>query len=381
MMDRGTRGIRARGMAIATAPLAAMALLLSAGCASDGGGQAAGGATGESNRPAEWGSKERLAGREPQMPKLNIPEEVNAEAIPELRAGALRLLSQAADSTNALLRANATEAMQAARRDEAESIVRLGLADENRGVRFVAAMTVAELEMADLATLVEPLLDDPSGSVRAAAILALHRTGREVDPTPLSGMLMTNDAELRGNAAMVLGELGNPSAIPMLRSALREPLEMTTVTRQRIVELQIAEAMVKLGRTSELEVIHAALFNPEQQAELVALACQILGRLGDPTYAPAMENKALTRGRQEQPAEVRLAAATALAHLDPSKAPISVPLEFVKHDRYELRAYAAASLGWFGDPLALGALRSLLADENPVVQVAAAGSILRITSR
>jgi HEAT repeat protein len=348
------------------------------GCANDAPGQA--GAMGSGGRPAEWGTKERLAGREQHsMPKLNIPDEVNAEEIPELRRGALRLLRQAADSTNALLRANATEAMQAAGRDEAESVVRLGLADENRGVRFVAAMTVSELGIEEMAPLVDPLLDDPSNSVRAAAILALHRAGREVDPSPLAMMLESDDAELRGNAALVLGELGNPSAIPMLRSALRDPLDMTSVTRQRIVELQIAEAMVKLGRTSELEVIHAAMFSPAEQAELVALACQIMGRLGDSTYAAAMENKAVTTGRQEQPAEVRLAAATALAHLDPSRAPISVPLQFVGHDRYELRAYAAASLGWFRDPAALGALRALLADENPVVQVAAAGSILRIT--
>ena len=47
-------------------------------------------------------------------------------------------------------------------------------------------------------------------------------------------------------------------------------------------------------------------------------------------------------------------------------------------DRPELRAQAALTLGGFRDPARLPMLAILLSDEDPMVQVAAAGAILQI---
>jgi hypothetical protein len=96
---------------------------------------------------------------------------------PQLRAASLGLLERAAESDNAQVRANALEAMQV------DPVVvgtyaAGGLVDENRGVRFVAAMTIGDLELVHLAHLLEPLLRDESESVQAAAIFGLHRCGR-----------------------------------------------------------------------------------------------------------------------------------------------------------------------------------------------------------
>ncbi len=53
-------------------------------------------------------------------------------------------------------------------------------------------------------------------------------------------------------------------------------------------------------------------------------------------------------------------------------------MAYIESDRYQLRAQAASTLGELGDPTVYPTLASLLEDPNPLVQVAAAGAILRV---
>jgi HEAT repeat protein len=246
-------------------------------------------------------------------------------------------------------------------------------------VRFVAAMTVGKLKLVDQCDLVEPLLDDEAESVRAAAIYALRRCGREVDPTPLADMLFATDPEVKGNAVLVLGELGDASAIPMLKQAVRHHAERISMARARIIELQIAEALVKLGDDSGLEAIRAALFTPPEQGELSALACLMCGRLNDQTYLASLREKAIRVGPQQEPAEIRLAATLAVAQLDWTRAPFEVAVAYTDSTHYTIRAQAAAVLGWSRDAVVLARVGRLLDDPNPLVQVAAAGAVLQST--
>ena len=109
-------------------------------------------------------------------PVLAVSPAVTADATPAgLREASIELLVQACDSTYPLLRANALEAMQAAP-DEIEPLIRRGLVDENRAVRFIATMSIGQMQLKSLAHLTEPLLRDESLSVQAAAIFALART-------------------------------------------------------------------------------------------------------------------------------------------------------------------------------------------------------------
>ena len=238
--------------------------------------------------------------------------------------------------------------------------------------------------------LIEPLLIDSASSVRAAAIYAMRRCGRRADLTPLAAMIISTDPEVRGNAAYVLGELNDPSAIPMLREAMRRPIPGVGGARERVIELQIAEAIVKLGGTEEIDVVRAALFVPIEQGEIVVLACQTLGRLGDRAYMGALVDKAIRTGDDREPAEIRLAAIEALARIDPSivlnstegtRPPIQVVEEYLSSDRDTLRAQATSTLGWTRSPSVLPTLGGMLDDRSPIVQVAAAGSVLRIGVR
>jgi HEAT repeat protein len=154
------------------------------------------------------------------------------------------------------------------------------------------------------------------------------------------------------------------------------------IARERIVDLQIAEAMVRLGADEELEAIRAALFAPDERGELTVLACQMLGRLDDRAYGATLYDIAVRTGPpDEKAAEIRLAAVEALARMEPTRAPSDVPMGFLSSERPEVRAQAAATMGWIGDPSVLPALAAVLDDGNPYVQAAAAGAILRVRDR
>jgi HEAT repeat protein len=339
---------------------------------------ALGGCASTPEEPLSANAEATSAGNGP-APHLSPLEPVSSSADRDtLWRAAIDLLLEAAASDDPLLRANAIEALQEAPQ-YLDQVLASGLGDANRGVRFVAAMTVGRLELGRHAPAVEPLLEDESRSVRAAAVYALRRCGRPVDLNPLAGYVADGDPEVRANAAMVLAELGNRSAAPVIRDALGRRLSSGGPTLERIVALQLAEALVMLGERREIEVIRAALFTPVEQGEITALACMMCGRLGDRGATADLSNLALRTGEGEQPPEIRMAATYALGLMEPGRAPAEVPRAFLASSFPEQRAQAAITLGAIGDPAALSSLGPILNDSNPRVQVAAAAAILMIT--
>jgi HEAT repeat protein len=335
-------------------------------------------------------------------PKLNQSKTSNEVAVDQgAREQALSLLLQAAESSDALLRANAIEALQAAP-DRVAPVVQRGLGDENRGVRFAAAMTVGKLRLTDLADLLEPLTHDRSQSVQAAAIYGLRRCGRQADLNPLGRMLESEDPEVKGNAAFVLGELGDPSAIPVLRAAMGKGVGQAAPIRRRVVELQLAEALVKLGAHAEIDAIRAAIFAPAEEAELSILACQMCGGLRDSGAVADLVNIVQRVGSWERPPEMRMAAALAAAQIDPTESVLkqrdpdasmmTVPVRYIDDPRPAVRAQASHALGGIMAALARAnhmgqhagegvfQLRRLITDPSPLVQVSAAGGILRVSA-
>lgn len=373
------------------AGLAAAGLLMLGGCASSGDSSAATiadapaapMASAERSAGAQGiGTRERWARRgDPALGQFDVPEPLSGAERTALERTAVDLLSRAAASDNALLRANAIESLESAP-DALMPAVRLGLGDQNRGVRFIATMMVGRKRMTSFSPLVEPLLDDPSGSVRAAAIYALARCERPVDRSPLASLVTSQDLEVRANAAMVLGLLGDTSAIPLLRAAMKIESPTKSPNAVRSVEMQVAEALFRLeGNQQDLEVIRAGLFAGEGDEELSALASQLCGSLKDEA---SMKTLAWIGWRPDPPApaEVRMAAATGLARINPfigAGEPLKPDplLAHVGSEQAALRAQAAIGLGWFRSPEVLPTLATMIRDRNAMVQVAAAGAILR----
>ena len=357
----------------AAAPIVALLLAGVPGCDSD-----------KQSRVPSWSSREQSmtpdgsAKLSPgSKPRAAIP--VSLAGDPKRNAG--QLLDEASRSTDPMIRAIALEAMEP---DPVllEPAVRRGLGDPNAGVRYVAAVVGSKAKLQGLAPLVEPLLLDPNDSVRAAAILALHRAGRNVDPSPLGRMIISQSPEVRGNAAMVIGDMGNKSALPMLSEALLSPMPRALPAQVRVVDLQIGEAMAKLGDMGQLEPIHAALFSRGDQGECIGLACQIVGTLRDQSAMPMLQRLIDADGSDTRPVEIRLVAAVAVMHiLRPGPAAlVELGLLGSMDMRPEVRGISAKLLGFFPTAESEAALTRLLRDRDPAVQVAAAASILKIAA-
>ena len=304
----------------------------------------------------------------PAAVALNHPPEA------ELATEARRILVAAASSQWPALRAHALEAA-IGHPSLLSEIAPKALADENRGVRFVACMSIAESKDGRFGAMVAPLLADPSASVRAAAMLALSRSGQRVNLTPLADMLGDNDPEIRSNAYLVLGELGNDSAVPLIRESLGRGMKLVNPLRVRLVDLAAAEALVKLGDQNEVEPIRAALFAPPEQGELTIVACDSVRRLRDEVARPMLERIVAARGSVERSPEIRLAACRALHALGSPLAPLAVAKEYARHPDARIRSQATVLLGEIGSPEARAILAGLLRDADPTVQIAAAGGL------
>lgn len=352
-------------------PAAAALAVLLAGCSG----------VDKSGRVPSWSSKDQSMTSDGSV-QLSVSQRtrpqlpVSSSSSPARNAR--QLLDEASRAQDAQIRAIAMEAMQ---RDPTvlEPAVRRGLGDPNPGVRFAAALVGSKAALPGLAPLVEPLLLDPSESVKAAAILALQRSGRKVDPTPLAAMIVSESPEVRGNAAMVLGDLGNRSAIPLLQQGYERPMARAVPAAIRVVDLQIAEAMVKLGDLSQLEPIHAALFSRSDQGECIALACQIVTTLKDKSALPMLQRLIDAGGDDTRPTEIRLLAGIACMEImNPGpEALAQLAVDSARDQRAPVRALSARLLGFFATPQSAAALSQLLRDRDPTVQVSAAASLLR----
>jgi apolipoprotein N-acyltransferase len=294
---------------------------------------------------------------------------------------AVALLRQACASQVPMYRANAVEALIASPED-LRAVVTPLLSDPNRGVRFVAAMSVGRAGLVDLADRVQPLLLDESASVRAAAICALTRLGRPVDPTPLAAMVRSDDPEVRSNAYLVLGEMGNRSAILMIRDSLGKGMRQVNPARVRITELQAAEALVRLGEEDGIEPIRAALFAPGEQAEYTALAAQQVARLKDDGSRAILMRLIDGTGISARPTEVRIGCALALAETSPqdAQAVIRFARTLAKDREPVVRAQAALALAYAGGAAAVPEIEPMLLDPDPTVQLAVAKGLIFATS-
>lgn len=314
----------------------------------------------------------------------------------QLREKCLSLLQDFARSDNALMRANAIEGMSPAPA-RCETLVRAGLADDNLGVRYAAALTVGRLKLKNSAPMVRPLLTDADPSVRAAAVFALARTGNDVDQTELSSLLMNGDARARSNAAFILGEMGNKSAVPMLRDAARQPMPPDSPIAVRLFRLQLSEALVKLGDKPASDTIEAALYpSSREDFEAAVLAAQIIGEVRidkaagqlvnliemQPNSAPKTADP--RQAVYLQPRELRLAAASSMAKMGYFGG-WYVGDMYANEPEPAVRAQAAFVLGASAHKQTLNAsisrLEKMLSDDNPLVQCSAAASLLKVLEK
>lgn len=316
-------------------------------------------------------------------PDAPVRVKPSAAELSSARERVIDMLMGMTKDENASIRANALEGLSASPA-RIEGVIRERLLDQNEGVRSVAAMVAGRLKLKGTIDALRSVANDYSPYARASAIYALRRCGVDEDPSPIAEMVLENpDPRVRSHAAFILGELGDTSALGLLRQASAESMPRANPSLVKLMKLQIAEAMIKLGDEGQLSVIRAALYPARaEELEATALAVQILGEVDDRGAVEQLIQ--LTKSREEteraMPAEVRLGAAAALAKLGQTRGAF-IADEYRADSAAVLRAQAAAVYGETGRSEHLGVLETMLEDGSPLVRVSAASAVLRVSSR
>ncbi len=343
-----------------------------------------------------------LAGIAPFAGAAESNEAQAIPALPDLREDAIRIVQVMSRDPDPFLRANAIEAMQSVP-DRALPVAQLGLEDEHPAVRFTALVTIGKMRLRELGPAAVRALDDPDDSVRAAAMFAARRCGQEVDISELADMLASPNPAVRGNVVMLLGMMGDRSALPMIAAMAQVPMPSQRVDnlRRTIVRVQFAEAQVLLGDPEAISPLRAAVYS--EFDEVRVLAVTMLGRLQDASAETALM---AMLDRRDRPIELKLAAAEAVSHIG-GRAAIKQLLDqsgFVVQacgsDNPVLRSQAVITAGaldsarrrvyrqllpsdppaiWrlFEDPSLVAAMARLMGDAHPQVRLSAAAAVLR----
>ncbi len=307
-----------------------------------------------------------------------------ATSVGELRERAIDTIDRASKSTQSDLRANAIEAAGLAM-PRLERVISSGLSDRNEGVQSVSAMTVAKNRLVSMVPRVRPLLESQSPYVSSAAIMALSKCSETIDDAKvakLAELLWTNDSpRVRSHVVYVLGEIGNPSALQMLKQAASLKMPKASPAESSLMMLQFAEAMVKLGDQAQIEPLRAALHpSRREDLEAAALAAQILGELRDKrpidqlVYLTAFQDP---KTKEMYPAEVRMQIASSLAKLGLDKGGF-VADTYIADPNPQLRAQAAAVFGDTGRTDHYPKLAVLLEDPDERVRLSAAYAVLKV---
>lgn len=302
------------------------------------------------------------------------------------REKAIGIIEAYAKSLDAQQRANAVE-LAGISPKRLHSVIQGGLLDTNPGVRSVALVTAGRGKMQEFRELVRPLSRDTNGQVRASAIYAMQRFGDSPDQTPLAALLLTDDSPwVNRHAAFILGELGNPSALPLLQSASATRVSQVPPAQQRVFQVQLTEAMVKVGAEDQRAALIAALYPTQgEDIEVSMLAVQAIAETGDKTAIAQLIGLAQYKDRQGHPypAELRLAVASTLGRLGMDSG-IPVARDGLTSQDEAIRAQAAHALGHIGagsnrGQALVGMVAPLLDDPSDLVKLAASGAVLRCT--
>jgi HEAT repeat protein len=283
---------------------------------------------------------------------------------PALQAAARAELDAAVASRSPEVRAHAIEALAQTAGPEAKAVYLKALSDPHELPRSAAVKAVGQLQIAEARQPLAGMVNESHPLVRIAVRYALHRLGdtrytHELEQTARDPHVW----QVRAETAVILGMLGEPTAVRVLRPMQRDP--------QPAVRLQVAEALWRLGDERGLRSLVSATqsgYPDDQMLALLALAqprdTRVMGHV----------RAALTADY----AEARVVAARAMGLLG-SDAGYAIALDEARSADVYQRHRAAMALGDIGRSDAQGVLADLLREKDaPDVRLAAARGLLRL---
>lgn len=298
----------------------------------------------------------------PPKPPPDYPDAVSMPIDPALTAAAKQEIDNAAESNNAFIRAHAIEAIQKTRGGEGADRILQGLDDDKSVVRFASALAAGQLGLQQAKPKLLGMVNDPSASVQVAVRFALHKLGDTRRSHDLEKTARYGPDDVRSNTVLVLGLLGEPSAIKILRSLRSD--------QDPALRLQVAEAMWRLGSEQGLDELIGATLSRYPDDQIISLLA-----LGEKRDRRVIEH---VRGAlvSDYP-EVALAAARAMGMLGSDQG-YGVAMRGAKSRDPRQRLLAAMAFGDIGRSDAQQYLGPLLQDSDPDVRLAAAVAILQL---
>jgi HEAT repeat protein len=298
---------------------------------------------------------------------------------------ALLILQKDAHDADPTVRANCIEALQVSADPRAAEIIEQGLHDDEWVVRFAAAMAAGVRKLDTVRPVLNTLVEhDPSGSVRAGCIYALHQMGDSRHMSELFQLLQRLDAPTRANTAMVLGSIGENGAIPILQMAADD--------RDIRVKFEITRALARLGDENSVKVVDSWALNKFSEDQLNAMIVAkdldpnagrnilLLGLQGPPNEFPKDFTDRDKNTVRNLTLQRQLLAAASMARLgDGSGAQIA--LDNLKNPEPRFRALAVLALGEMMTSFKAPRLDSMLSDADPGVRRAAAAAVVKIYAR
>jgi HEAT repeat protein len=198
--------------------------------------------------------------------------------------------------------------------------------------------------------------------VQVAVRFALHRLGDTRRSHDLEKFAKDPDVSVRGDTAMVLGMLGEPTAARVLKEMQFD--------RVASVRLQVAEALWRLGDTEAREQLVAATFSHYVDDQAVAYLA--LAEPRDPSVLPHIHT-----GLSSPYNQIALIAARAGGMLG-SDDGYSLAVAGTASQDPGQRTLAAFALGAIGRTDSQETLGKLLSDPDPDARLAAATAVLEL---
>ncbi len=316
------------------------------------------------------------------------PAPISGTYVQAKTEGAQAELRRAASDRAPATRAAAMEAIGQVLAAQGGDLLEQGLDDAEPGVRFAAAMAIGDAKhrpaLGALAAKIKPQTGERDRRVFCAVLYALFRLGNLSHLGDLADLLKDPEPAVRANAAMVMGKIGNPSAVGPLKSVL---VDETNETAQ----YNMTEALAALGDSRSQALLEG--FARGVYLDLRLAAIPAIARFQTLYAKPALRD-ILAHAHSTR---VRVSAAGALASMgeyDPQGYDLCIqscknPKVMMEHGAVEdpaasdvelssLQQLAARSLGWMNKPQAVPTLEDLMHHADPPVRVMAAMSIIRI---
>ncbi|MBE3070639.1 MAG: HEAT repeat domain-containing protein [Planctomycetes bacterium] len=205
---------------------------------------------------------------------------------------------------------------------------------------------------------------DAEGPVRLAAAFGLAMAGNPSRVTALRDALASPVPSMRRTAAWLIGLMGNPTAVGLLRVKL-DDLDAVCV-------LRVAEAIHRLGSNEGLERVRTLTGHDRHMVR--AFAARLLGHMGTTADIPRLEKLC-----QSRYLDVKYAAMAALAARGDLKR-IGMLQDLAEAPDAQSRVLAMTELGESGYTPAIERLARFLKSDIPLERAAAAAAIVRLRS-